>query len=467
MHLKNILAVFVFLILIFFISCTDETKPDDVIVVRGKVLNSSYSKISLKFNDELVFSEIDSADNFEFSIDSQTPLFMRLQLGERGLPLYSEPGNIDSIFCIEEFSKSLQFSGDNGMVNKYLLSKILNYEAELRLLPQYYCLDALSFIAKMDSLELIFYSDFEKLKRSALLTKKFIELEAAQIKYKFANLKLTFADGHKYFAKKENVYLPQDYHGFMQKLDLNNPNLLTSPEFLKFVNRYLNEKVKSYMLDLEQEQDGELHFEKLKMKLIPVLFSNEKIIEKLLYDEMKSILEESHSYKVTELFDHYNSLSGSTQNKKKVSTLYLQWKGLTKGKPAPGFAYSDIEGECKSLKDFRGNYVVLDIWAAWCNPCKKEFPLIKEMAVKYREKEILFISISVDDEREKWEKALQNYDLEGIQLIADNGWESSIIKDYNIHTIPRFILIDKEGNIINTDAPSPTRGLSKLLDELI
>jgi len=466
-RLKNISVLLLPLVLILLNGCSVELEQNRVMIVKGNVQNSPYSKISLRLPEKLVFSKIDSLGNFFFAIDSHSPLFMRLQLAERGLPIYSEPGNIDSISCVEEFRNNLQFSGDNSIVNRYLLKKILNYESELRMLPQYYLLDALSFCFRMDSLQSIFDSDFKKIKSESTLTQKFADLETAQIMYKFANLKLTFSNGHKFFTKNENTELPREYFTFLEKLDLNNPNLLNSPEFLDFARRYIKLKMNNYPMDSMPEQKRELILLQEKMKLIPALFSDTSIIEKLLFDEMKSVLKESQSVYVSELFILYDSLSNSTHFKEEVSALYREWKALTKGKPAPEIICTNLKGNSISLKDFRGYIIVLDIWASWCNPCRREFPLIKEMTAKYKNKNIVFISISVDDDREKWKKTLTNYQLEGIQLFANNGWESSVIKEYNINTIPRFILIDQNGKIINTDAPSPTKGLSKLLDELI
>ena len=76
----------------------------------------------------------------------------------------------------------------------------------------------------------------------------------------------------------------------------------------------------------------------------------------------------------------------------------------------------------------------------------------------YKDKNIAFVSLSIDkmEHRDKWLKMIEDEDLGGIQILADNDWNSDFITAYNIKGIPRFILIDKEGNIVNSNAPRPS-----------
>lgn len=111
-----------------------------------------------------------------------------------------------------------------------------------------------------------------------------------------------------------------------------------------------------------------------------------------------------------------------------------------------------------ALSDFQGKYVFIDVWATWCGPCKYEIPYLKELEQKYHGKNITFLSISVDrqKDKEKWKKMILKEGLGGIQLLADKEIESQFIKDYFIEGIPRFILLDPKGNIISYDTPRPS-----------
>src|SRR5690606_13339675 len=133
-------------------------------------------------------------------------------------------------------------------------------------------------------------------------------------------------------------------------------------------------------------------------------------------------------------------------------------KNLLAGKPSPKFSYNDINGKKVSLDDFKGKLVYIDVWATWCGPCLQEIPSLKELKKDYKNQNVEIISISIDVQKdfEKWKKMVANKQLDGTQLFADNDWKSEFVKAYGIDAIPRFLLIDENGNILNADAPRPS-----------
>lgn len=139
-----------------------------------------------------------------------------------------------------------------------------------------------------------------------------------------------------------------------------------------------------------------------------------------------------------------------------------------KGSPAYNFAYEDQTGKKIALKDLRGKVVMVDVWATWCGPCKVEIPHLKKLEEEMKGKNVEFVSISVDVEKdkEKWKNMVTDQQLGGTQLFA-SGW-SDIAKYYNITGIPRFLVFDQEGKIISADAPRPSDpALKKLLDDTL
>lgn len=132
---------------------------------------------------------------------------------------------------------------------------------------------------------------------------------------------------------------------------------------------------------------------------------------------------------------------------------------LAKGKVSPTFDnYENSKGGTTSLVDLKGKYIYIDIWATWCAPCKAEIPHLKALEKEYYDKNIEFVSISVDKPNayETWVKMVKEESLGGIQLFADNNFESKFIAEYEISAIPRFILLDPEGNIVDSDAARPS-----------
>ena len=154
-------------------------------------------------------------------------------------------------------------------------------------------------------------------------------------------------------------------------------------------------------------------------------------------------------------------------------------KELPLGKTSPSFDnYENFKGGTTSLSDLKGKNVYVDVWATWCGPCKAEIPSLKELEHDYEGKNIAFVSMSIDDDRShggSWDKANANWkamvaekQLGGIQIYAPKGWQSEFVRNYKIHGIPRFILIDTEGKIVDANAPRPSSEKIRVaLDELL
>ncbi|GGH42786.1 thioredoxin [Mangrovimonas yunxiaonensis] len=202
-------------------------------------------------------------------------------------------------------------------------------------------------------------------------------------------------------------------------------------------------------------------FNKIKDELVSFYQSNTKVDTTLINNALKNVDPMLRSYQGYIL-----------------SKISLR-KELPKGSPSPVFEnYENHAGGTTSLSDLKGKYVYVDVWATWCGPCKAEIPFLKDVEKKYHDKNIEFVSISIDDAKrsgggsmekakEKWQNMVTEKQLGGIQLISDKNWASDFVQAYKINGIPRFILIDPDGNIVSPDAPRPSSdALIELFNEL-
>lgn len=141
------------------------------------------------------------------------------------------------------------------------------------------------------------------------------------------------------------------------------------------------------------------------------------------------------------------------------------------GQKSPTFDFENHKGGKTKLDDFKGKYVYVDVWATWCGPCRAEIPHLKKLEEHYHDKNnVVFVSISVDKakDHEKWKNFVVEKELGGVQLFADNDWNSEFVKGYQINGIPRFIIIGPDGNIVNADAPRPSSGdIYETFDKLL
>ncbi|MCB0467892.1 MAG: TlpA family protein disulfide reductase, partial [Aequorivita sp.] len=171
-----------------------------------------------------------------------------------------------------------------------------------------------------------------------------------------------------------------------------------------------------------------------------------------------------------EAFNIYKNSNPNSENLAKLTQRYNKLKTITLGNPSPTFNYENHKGGTTDLASLKGKYVYIDVWATWCGPCLREIPSLLQVEKDYHGKNIQFVSISIDEPKDydKWKAMVSEKQLGGIQLMADNNWKSKFIEDYAILGIPRFILIDPQGNIVSADAPRPSDPmLRKILDGLM
>lgn len=140
---------------------------------------------------------------------------------------------------------------------------------------------------------------------------------------------------------------------------------------------------------------------------------------------------------------------------------YEAWiDSVADGNIAREFAYTDINGDTVRLSDFAGQYVFLDLWATWCGPCIAEIPALEKLKKKFKNDNIVFVSISMDKNKAAWEEYVTSNNLDDYQLFAGGPqsepiWWFTIINgaDFGMEGygtgIPQFILIGPDGTIID------------------
>lgn len=176
-------------------------------------------------------------------------------------------------------------------------------------------------------------------------------------------------------------------------------------------------------------------------------------------------LESSRSYtdfqEMNSAFNKYFTLEEQKQRAAAVKAKLVETKT---GVPAFKFAYPDITGKKVALDDLKGKLVLVDLWATWCGPCRAEEPHWEKLNEEYKDKAVAFIGVSTDQDKPKWESYVKEKQLKGIQIHA--GSDNELSNAYKVNSIPRYILIDKAGNLITADSPRPSDPkLKALLDE--
>ena len=176
----------------------------------------------------------------------------------------------------------------------------------------------------------------------------------------------------------------------------------------------------------------------------------------------------AEAFEVEPLYNALDASIKSSVNGEAVKKMLDIYKTVAIGQLAPDITQSDTTGKSISLSSLRGNYVLVDFWASWCGPCRRENPNIVKAYQAYNAKGFEIFGVSYDNEKgtAKWKKAIVDDGLTWKQVSDLQGWKNTTSEQYYIKAIPSNLLLDKEGRIIakNLFGKQLTDKLSALLN---
>ena len=380
------------------------------------------------------------------------PGYASLFQGEKRYPLYIDRSKD---LVIELKGNVICFTGALAPVNQYLNRQHLNLRTINWNLPEE------KFIEQLNAC-------CEKLKmslESLNLDPCFVEKEKIRLKYLVALNMITYP--RMYRAQTKNfAYEPgKAYFDFMQSFIKDEDSILDAVEYQNVLNSFIsilvqkeNGGIHDAYVELRKELD--YAFVHLKNPRVKAWFVNEQVCTFLKYNGVG---------KFDELLPIYNEWVSSSSMRKELEKICSYWNGLFRGEKVPDFVWKDIEGKEWRLSDFRKKIVYIDVWASWCIPCCEQLPYWKTLKKQFAKDNIVFISLSSDKNENAWKTKVSQEKMDG--LLLNIAGDRSFMNFFKIKTIPRFILLDQEGRIIDAVMTQPSnpeteKMLRKVLNEM-
>ena len=444
--MKNI---WLFVLFIALISCKKEV-PLDYAIITGKITNIAQAQLTFNSADRSLKKviKLDLEGNFLDTLKVDANAYI-LYDGTNKTTLYVDKGdNIIINYDVADYENTLVISGKGAEISNYLIEKDSISSNLMGSGTTVYELDENDYKAKFKEIKTTLESLLGNKKN---ISDSFKAKELRNINYGYLNKIDIYKRYHAHYTKQPDFEVSKGFLTDLENLKFDNEeDFLYSTSYKDLVNSYFNKEAE--ILVKKDSIDGDIAFLSLVSKV-----ENSTIKNLLLYDNAKYGI--TYTENLEPFYTTFMNASTNEIHKKEITESYNKLKTVSRGEVSPKFEnYENFAGGTTSLEDLKGKYVYIDVWATWCGPCKAEIPSLKELEKKYKNKNIHFVSISVDkaSDYQKWKDMVASEELKGIQLFSDKSWESSFVEDYLIKGIPRFILVDPNGNIVNSNAPRPS-----------
>ncbi len=253
------------------------------------------------------------------------------------------------------------------------------------------------------------------------------------------------------YLKKRNALYPNDkteetaeIKEMKSTVPLNDESMLSDEGYFNYI--------RSQMI---AENDNDDLDENTKAITAIAALPDNNFKDKMLYWQLKKSLEEASAKSERDiLIAEYASKFKDSRYTNIILNKSRVIQKLSKGQPAPLFAGTTLDNQPFNIADLKGKYVIIDVWATWCGPCKYQSPFYEKFALKYKKQNIEFVALSIDDNIQDWFVDAKSKSKSVLQVHVNDKKQFS--KEYDAQSIPRFILIDPDGNLVNSAMPFPS-----------
>jgi thiol-disulfide isomerase/thioredoxin len=440
------------------------------VTVFGKVTNAGIEPVIITNNMYYIgkTTEVYKAplkdNNYSISFNLDHNRVLTFSYKEKTTYLYLEPGDsINVSFDGNSILETLHFTGKGGDNNTILYKFNETFKNEF----DKAAMEARMKTGGVDAFEMSIFNDrkketavFNEHPDKAKTSSGFQKYMQQRIQYNYWNHLLAYPIVNANSNKGLTVSpLPPVMLESLNKSKASNDTALIADSYRSFLTYYI-----TY---LASEANGFNKFTDVATSMQKKYYvanqylkdeSFRYFLAKYMYDECERTDAETIK-KVFNVLAWSDNNGGYSKIVKEHCTKFMEAKSATDPGSSPTLKLTDLKGKQHSLADFKGKVVYIDFWASWCGPCRQQFPYAKELRKQLSEKEkkqIEFVYVSIDNTEDVWKSGITANGLEGFQLFSPGGWNSEAVKYFKINGIPRYMLLDKKGNIVDPNAKRPS-----------
>lgn len=387
-------------------------------------------------NGVTVTLQPDASGILSATVDIDSPVYGTLYRDNAPTQLWLTPGEEVSV-TFTEGADEATFGGKHADVNRYLNHTPYRFAAIGDTWR-----DEADFLHFADSLDA---SNHQKLDATQL-DSRFKAQESGRIIYENA-LAMSFYPEFHPRLKPDSTYTPSEtFYTRLKELTRYDGSLLASRQYTDYI-------VNSLGLLSRHELPDAKGFDRFTLYLDSCV--RDPQVKEYLFDRYaRANLTRRGPEAAREYIEAYPRYVTDSSMRGRFDRLYAEINSLAPGQPSPQFDCERPDGSRSTLADYAGKWVYIDIWATWCGPCRREIPHLKKLEEKYKDAPIEFVSISTDNDRDAWVQLVTGGNMQGVQLRFDG--HDKFMESYKVTGIPRFILIDPEGRIVNADMTRPS-----------
>lgn len=452
-----------------------------IVKIKGNIRNVPNAKVAIKTTgSEIVYkltnlyeSNLDSDGNFYAEISISKPQVLILLIKEQQTEIFVKDGyDLTLTTDYNDFDNSLKYTGVGEYDNNFMAADVkeMFYDKAYNFSG---INDVVKFTAKVDSIEKSsnqLFSKYDKTKFS----KEFLTYIIPTLKYRFIDVRWSYCmymDSKTY--KYVNRELPSDYMNFIDKIDINDQEAAGNGRYKVALMRYFYEKLekdyyKNFPTNISMEDRakiGALHCYNERKKLLKDNVLDFELSMYLRYNIRQ--INNSNQQFFDSLFKDYLSTTKNIEYQNDLIAHFNTINNTSKKYLPKDLALIDNKGNTVQFKDLEGKVLYIDFWATWCAPCLANMPDSKKLMEEFKSREdIVFVYINIKDSKKKWLSYLDKNNIDGIQLFANEEISEKLYEEFYINGIPRYLIVAKDGKLIESVALTPAYAKASLMKAL-